>query len=143
MPTEPFVNWESTKLRVANSLHKPAAELSPEWDSLCSQATKDACVEIKRIFVLKGFTVAQLVASSDTRVWAERLAAFWAMVRGTALASYSLDSVKYLDCREELENAGAIIIGDVAVTPGGTDIGGISHGRVTAADCDAERFGRW
>lgn len=134
MATATYCAWEAVKERVSSGLHITAATLPAAWDSLCAQATKDAAAEIKRIFVLKGFTPGQVAASDDSKVYNEMLGAFFAFVRGSALASYDLKAVEYLDCRKTMAEAGALVIGDLAVSPtvGGSDVGGISSGVLTA-----------
>ncbi len=47
-----------------------------------------------------------------------------------------------MDCRKELKEGGAIIIDDAAVAPDVGDVGGISHGQVSAVDCEMHRFDR-
>lgn len=136
MSTPTYCSWEAVKERVSSGLHITAATLPAAWDSLCAQATKDAAAEIKRIFVLKGFTPTQVAASDDARVYNEMLGAFFAFVRGSALAGYDLKAVEYLDCRKAMAESGALVIGDSAVSPtvGGSDVGGISSGTLDVVD---------
>lgn len=145
MATPTYVSWEAVHQRVADGLHVPAADLSAEWRSICAQATKDAAAEIKRVFVLKGYTPAQVATSDDAKVWNERLGAFFAFVRGTALASYDLKAVEHLDCTKEMTEAAALVIGDQAIGPavGSSEVGGISAGATDAvggAGCRFDRF---
>lgn len=135
MATPTYCAWEGVKERVSSGLHITAATLPAAWDSICAQATKDAAAEIKRIFVLKGFSAAQVASSDDSKVYNEMLGAFFAFVRGSALANYDLKAVEYLDCRKAMAEAGALVIDDVAVAPAtGGEIGGIQSGRNTQVD---------
>ena len=135
MSTPTYVSYEAVLERVASGLHVSAANLPAAWTSICAQATKDAAAEIKRIFVLKGYTPQQLAASDDARVWNEMLGAFFAFVRGTALASYDLKAVEYLDCRKAMQEAAALVINDTAVAPSSNgEIGGVSSGVLDAVD---------
>lgn len=129
-----FCQWEAVRERVASGLHLTAATLAAEWDALCSQGTKDAASELRRIFILKGYAPSLLSQWDDRAVYNEMLGAFFAFVRGTALATYDLKSVEYLDIRKELKEAAALVIGGEAVAPGNTDIGGINYGTIDAVD---------
>ena len=136
MATTPYCSWEAVKLRCAAALHKAAADLPAQFDDIFSQATKDAAAEIKRIFVLKGYTPAQVASADDVRVWNEQLAAFYALERLAPSGGIDPKTVEYLDCRKEMKEAAALVIGDAAVGPAAdaTDVGGVAHGRLTAAE---------
>lgn len=144
MATPVYVSWEAVHQRVADGLMVPASALPAAWQSLCAQATKDAAAEIKRVLVLKGYTPAQVAASDDAKVWNERLGAFYAFVRGTALASYDLKSVEYLNCTKELLEAAALVIDNKAVAPdtASGEVGGIGTGSVAAVAEAEARYDR-
>lgn len=130
-----YCNWQAVKRRVAASLHVADTALAAQWDDVCSEATKDAAAEIKRVFVLKSYTPDMIAASDDARVWNEMLGAFFALTRGSTLASYDMKAVEYLDCRKEFKEAAALVINGVAVAPPTSgDVGGIGYGRIAAAD---------
>jgi hypothetical protein len=135
MATQTYATWEAVKEAVAAGLHVTAAQLDARWDSICARAAKDAAAEIKRVFILKGYTAAQVAASDDARTYNEMLGAFFAFTRGSALATYDLKSVEHLDCRKVMAEAGALVIGDVAVAPAssGSDVGGVAAGQNEAA----------
>lgn len=146
-PTLPFVNWELIHLRVAESLHIAASDLPAQWQGICSSAAKDASAELQRIFVLKGYAVSRLADWDDRLYYAERLATWFALCRGTALASYDTKTREWLDPRKELTEAAALVIGGSATAPalGESDVGGIASGQVTApkAFLDPCNRGKW
>ena len=132
MATATYVNWQAVRLRVAGGLHTAVSNLPTRYDDIISEATRDAAADIKRIFVMKGYTVAQIAASDDIRVWNEMLGAFFSFVRLAGLTNYDLKAVEYLDCRKTMAEASAIIIDDVAIAPTGSDVGGVMYGDNTS-----------
>jgi hypothetical protein len=145
MATTAFCSWEAARERVASQLHVPADQLAAEWATLCSRGVRDATAELKRVFIGKGYQVADLIASDDIRIWCERLAAFFALCNGVALANYDLKAVEHLDCRKEFAEAGVLIVGDTALAPqpGESEVGGIGHGTTDAVAEAEKRFGRF
>lgn len=146
MATPVYCNWQAVRKRVAAGLHTAESKLPAQYDDIFPEATKDACAEIKRIFVIKGYTPAQLAASDDVRTWAEMLGAFFSFVRIAGLTNFDLKAVEYLDCRKQMTEAAALVVGDAAIapTPGGSAVGGISAGQMSGVEevmCDAKRRG--
>lgn len=140
----PFVSPDVVRQRVAECLHVPVGELPEEFAGLCATGARDATSELRRVLVLKGYSVAQVYSWDDREYYAGRLAAYFALIRSSALSNYDLKAVELLDCRKELTEAAAIIIGDVAVAPPvGGEVGGISSGTLDAVDEVKGEFGGW
>lgn len=139
-----FVNPDAVRQRVAECLHIAPADLAPEFDGLCAAGARDATSELRRILITKSYTVAQVYAWDDREYYASRLAAYFALVRSSALATYDMKAVELLDPRKELTEAAAIIIGDVAVAPpSGGEVGGVSAGTLDYYAEVKEEFGGW
>lgn len=143
MATATYCDWTDVRTQVAASLFVAVADLHPGWNEICPVATRDAAAELKRLLILKGYTPAQIAASDDAGTWNERLGAFFAFVRGTALAPYDLKAVEHLDCRKDILEAGALVIDDKAVgpAPNESEVGGITTGQISATEETQSRFG--
>lgn len=130
-PTSPVPNWEAVKQRVMESLH--VTTIDSQWDGLCSASAKDAAVEIRRIFIMKGYAASRLVTWDDYEWYATRLATWFAITRGVVLGGYDLKALEWLDPRKELTEASALIIDGVATAPAinESDVGGIATGTIT------------
>lgn len=131
---------DSVLQRVAAALHVAVANLAPEWTSLANEATRDAAADLTTLLAMKGYSQAQITQADQFSAWQERIAFVVTMQRGAALTNYSQESLKALDPREAIEKAGAILIGGVPTAADGTSaVGGVSNGRVSAADCELRR----
>lgn len=145
MATTTYTTDAAIKARVAAGLQVDVASLPANWDVIIAQSNTDASAEIKRVFILKGYTPGQVASADDVVGWATRLGAFFAFVNGTSLAQYDLKGVEHLDCRKEFMEASALIIDDAAVGPpsGNSEVGGIQSGSVSAVADEERRFRRF
>ncbi|WP_439627490.1 hypothetical protein [Gemmata sp.] len=139
----PWITAADLKQALADLLKQDLAALAPIYDRVAAQAVLSGYADVSTILFGKGYTAGQLDAW-DNRVGVSTDQSLWraALLVG-GLGEYADKFVTALDRRKELMDASTIMIGGVPVAPGGTDVGGISHGRVTAADCDALRFDGW
>ncbi|AMV24591.1 hypothetical protein VT84_09360 [Gemmata sp. SH-PL17] len=129
--------------RVADSLHVPVAQLANEWLSLSAQSLRDATADLTSIIATMGYSGAQIASADQMPIWTERLAAYFTLGRGAALASYDLKAVEWLDPRKMIKDMTALLIGGEPVAPGPSEVGGIGYGMVSAV-CEAERrYGRY
>lgn len=141
MATPTYCDWESVKLRLAASLLVPAANLPTQYDDAIAQACRDAASEIKRIFIIKSYTPDQLAQSDDCRVWNEMLGCYFAAMRLCGQAGWDLKAFEALDCRKQMTETSALVIGDVAIAPAdnASQVGGVASGMLTAV-CQFHRF---
>jgi hypothetical protein len=140
----PYCQPQAVLQRVADALHVAVADLPAQWQSLAAQSTKDAAADLVTILALKGYSGAVAVSADQFAVWQERLAAYFCLGRGSALASFDLKAVEWLDPRKMLTEAGVILVDGVPTAPavGESDIGGVGFGRVTATTDAGCRFDR-
>ncbi len=84
--------------------------------------------------------------------WNERQGAYYAVKSRATFTSYDLKNIEQwnvlVDIENQLKTVGAILIGGVPTAPraNSSQVGGISHGRVLAADQDelrGRRRGWW
>ena len=103
---------------------------------IITEANAAAQADLTRILVLKGYTPLQIANWDDAFQYGLDQAKFWGLVNCGGLGEYPDKFVKALDRREELTRAPAILIGGVPVAPpvGGSDVGGISSGRLDAVE---------
>lgn len=134
MPTPNFCAWDSVKEQVASNLHCLATQLPSEWDNICSHSARRAAAELRSILILKGYTPAQVAAWSDSYTYSLQLATFFALCSGSALCDLSTKTIEWMDCRKEMREAQALIIGEQAVAPSLGEIGGVSSGTLSAVD---------
>lgn len=133
MPTPNFCAWEAIRDQVAATLHVAPASLPSEWNAICSHAARRAAAELRSIFILKGYTPAQLSQWSDGFTYSQQLGTWFAITAGSSLCGYDTKNIEWMDCRKELREAAALIIGEEAVAPSGSsDVGGISSGVIDA-----------
>jgi hypothetical protein len=139
MATATYCDWQACKIRLAASLLVPVANLPQQYNDAISQACRDAAAEIKRTFIVKGYTAQQVAMSDDARVYNEQLGAYFSAVRLCGQAGWDLRAFESLDCREAMGKAGALVIDDEAVAPAlnGSPVGGVDAGQIGAA-CQAE-----
>lgn len=140
---KPFCEPTAVERRCAQMLHKEPADLPAEWTHLAAQATADAHGDLIQILVGKGYAYAQIALWDDGPAYCERLAAYFAMVRGAALAAYDLKAVEALDPRKMLSDAAYITVGGEPVSPAGL-FAGVQYGSIDLDDlqCRADRFFR-
>ena len=138
----PQCHHQAVLQRVADSLHVAVGDLPVQWTSITAQATKDAAADLTTILALKGYSGAQIHSADQFAVWQERLAAYFSLARGSALASYDLKAVEWLDPRKMLQEASAILINGEPVAPGGEVIGGLAHGTLSAIETEGCRYDR-
>lgn len=143
MDTPTYCDWMACRLRVASGLHVDPDALPAHYDPVIAQACRDAAAEIKRTFVVKGYSPATLAASDDARVYNEQLGAFFALVRLASLANYDLKAVEYLDCRKQMQEAAALVVDGAAVAGGDTDVGGVAHGTLAGLHHTEHHFRRF
>lgn len=138
----PACTTDAVKTRVAAALHVAAADLPSQWDDLIAQSTADAYADLLTILVLKGYAGDIALSADQFAVWQERLAAYFTLGRGSALASYDMKSVEWLDPRKMLQEASAVLVNGVPTAPsaGESDVGGIAYGRVDAVDDALRHF---
>jgi hypothetical protein len=135
MSTPNFCAWESVREQVASNLRLTAAQLDPAWDNICSHSARRAAAELRSILVIKGYTPAEVAAWDDAFTYSQLLATYFALCSGSALTGFDTKTIEWMDCRPELRQAVALIIGGEAVAPSGdSDVGGIAHGRLAAHD---------
>ena len=133
MSTPNFCSWESVREQVASNLHVAAADLPAAWDNICAHAARRAAAELRSIFVLKGYTPDQLAAWDDGFTYSQQLGTYFALTAGAALASYDTKTVEWMDCRKDLRETGALIIGGAVVAPSANgEVGGVHSGSVDA-----------
>lgn len=143
----PYVDWEIVQQRVAETLATSVSRLDARFAGICSQAAKDATSEIRRIFILKGYSVANIELWDDREYYTGRLATFFALGRAATFMALDLKAIEWLDPRKELTEAGALILDGAATAPasGESDLGGVGSGTidaVTEVECDyRRRFG--
>jgi hypothetical protein len=130
-----YSHWQQVKRRVAESLHQDPKDLPSQFDGLCSRGWKDARGELRRIVILKGYSLDQYRAWDDRQVYEEMLGAFYALSRAAGLGNYPREHVESLDPRKELKEATALVISGAAVAPSANgEVGTIMYGQVTAHD---------
>ncbi len=103
-----------------------------QYAEICSEANRLAVADLTRILAIKGYSAAQINSWDDRGRYALDQSIFWALTRATGLGDYTNTNIKQYDRRGELEKAPAILIGGEPVVPGPSDIGGISHGRLSS-----------
>jgi hypothetical protein len=121
----------------ANLFKKPLADLDPLWSSLAADAVQEGYADLVGVLLPRGWTIAQLDAADQRTIWNKDQSIYRLLVAAGALADYPDTFVKPFDRRAELGTVSGILIGGVpqgpTVNPGGSDIGGISHGTVVGA----------
>lgn len=140
MPTPNFCAWEAVRVQVANNLHVLPADLPAAWDNICSHSARRAAAELRSILILKGYTPAQVALWSDGYTYSLQLATYFALTSGSALCNYDGKLIEWMDCRKEMREAQAIIIGEDAVAPAGEVLGGLASGDVAAVATAGDRF---
>ncbi len=130
----PATTVAAVKEQVASSLQIPVASLPAAWDPLITQSVARAYTDLLTILILKSYSAAVAVSADQFADWQTDLAAYYALGRGSSLASFDMKTVEWLDPREKLEAASAIVVDGVAKAPevGESDVGGISSGQMDA-----------
>ncbi len=130
----PATTAAAVKADVAAQLQVTAATLPAAWDTIVATSVEDAYNELITLLIMKGYSATVALSASQFEVWQRRLATYFALGRGASYASFDVKTVEWLDPREKLEAASAIVVDGVATAPevGESDVGGISSGQMDA-----------
>jgi hypothetical protein len=96
MPQSP-VTWEATLNRVAEMLSTTSANLPSQFAGICSQATRQAWIDVYQAVGAMGYSAAHIQSADQLKEWTLARAAVLACCAGTALAQYDLNSIKAFD----------------------------------------------
>lgn len=131
-----FVSDQQVMQAIADALGKDVSELEERWRRRATDANQGAYADIVSNLQLKGFSPDQIAAWTYGARFNLDLALRWALLRGGATEEANPPLFKALEKRqEELEGLFALVTsGGLAQAPGGGEVGGISSGKVTAAD---------
>jgi hypothetical protein len=140
VPTPNFCSWQAVREQVASNLHVTPDQLPAEWDNICSHSARRAAADLRSILILKGYTPDQVAGWDDAYTYSLQLATWMALGAGSALASYDAKLIEWMDCRKELREAAALIIGGAVVGPTPTEVGGVGHGVADAVGEARARF---
>jgi hypothetical protein len=123
---------------------QPADTLSGEFSQIVAAANATATDEIYCRLGRLGFTSDVIASFDEGKAYARDLGVFWALTRAAGLGGYSAPQLKTFDRREELDTRTILFVNGTAVAPASqvSAVGGISHGRSTAAGSAARHFRR-
>lgn len=138
-----FVTDAALKSAVASALGvASSSDLPALWDGIIAAANATATNNVYEALCSQGFTVDQVSQWVMAPAYALDQGTFWALVRGAGLGAYSGPKMDHLDHREELRTKSVLILDGVAtaVTPGESDVGGISFGISTGGVSASDQF---
>jgi hypothetical protein len=139
---EPPVSWERIQNRVSDLLGVPVSGLDPRYAGICSEANRQAWISLYMILSDKGYSQSHLLQADQLIHWQQNIALVIAMGLAATFSSYNLESLKLLDPREEIRNAGSISIAGSPTAPGAgeSQVGGVAFGMLKGVS-EVER--RW
>lgn len=146
MALDNFVTDAALKAAVKAVLGVDDADSLPTlWDNIITNANRQATNNLYEGLCSQGFTVGQVASWAMAEQYALDQGTFWALVRGAGLGAYSGPKMDHLDHREELRTKTVLVLDGVAtaVTPGESDVGGISFGTSTGGDAASAQFERF
>lgn len=123
----------------------PTDTISAEWPSIISAANNSATGDIYERLSMLGFLPSSIANWDQAPQYALDQATYWSLVRGAGLGSYSAPQLEHLDRRKELLTKTVLIVDGIptAVTPGQSDVGGITHGVTAGSGAAAAQFNRF
>ncbi len=129
----PATTVAAVKADVAAQLQVTVATLPAPWDTIVATSVEDAYNELITLLIMKGYSATVALSASQFEVWQRRLATYFALGRGASYASFDVKTVEWLDPREKLEAASAIVVDGVATAPevGESSVGGVSFGQLS------------
>lgn len=141
-----FVTDAELKSAVKAALGVDDADTLPTlWDNIITNANRQATNNIYEGLCSQGFTVGQVATWEMATQYALDQGTYWALIRGAGLGAYSGQKMDHLDHREELRTKTVLVVDGsaTAVTPGESDVGGISFGTSTGGDAASDQFERF
>jgi hypothetical protein len=90
----------------------------------------------------KGYDSALIDTWDDLATYATRQTVYWCHIHGSGIVISDFEFINAFDMREKMKEKSFLRIGGKAVAPpdGGSEVGGISHGRAAAADLTAAQY---
>jgi hypothetical protein len=143
---ESSVTWESTLNRVSEILGFGVPNLDPRWAGICSEVTRQASMFVYDKWVSVGYGAANMQAADQNINLTKLKAVVLAMQLGSTFSQYSAEQLKQIkETQKELDSVLAITISGNPVAPAANEspVGGVSFGRVAAAQIDACEFDRF
>lgn len=138
----PWPTLDSMRRALAATIKCPLEALAAAWNDIIPRAMEEAKSDIYDTLGDKGLDVDIVNQWDDLATYATRQTIYWCLIHGTGIVIHDFEFINAFDCRDRMAAKTSIRIGGKAVAPtaGGSEVGGIGHGRVAAADICEETF---
>lgn len=138
----PWPTLDDARRALASAIKCPLSTLPEAWGDIVPRAMTDAKSDIYDCLGDKGFDVDLIDQWDDLATYATRQTIYWCIIHGTGIVISDFDFINAFDMRKQMSEKSFLRIGGKATAPpeGGSEVGGISHGRVAAADLTAAQY---
>jgi len=136
----PYIDTTDLLTFVAGTLHVTVATLPAEFTTMAGSAITIGYSDLLTVYLDAAYTIAQIDASDTIVGQSLSQSLFRLGFMAGGFGDYPPGYFKEFDLREALSKTLAVSSAGVAVAPGPSAIGGISHGRNSAVDHDKRHW---